>query len=115
MRINKYIAQAGVCLLYTSYKLNGYNIVLDVYSGSVHVVDDVAYDIIQLFCAEKKEAIIEKMLEKYAAEPDVTRAEILDVFDDIEELIREKKLFSEDIYEPNAYDLKNRHTEIKAL
>ena len=31
------------------YKLNGYNIVLDVCSGSVHVVDDVAYDIIAEF------------------------------------------------------------------
>ena len=36
------------------YKLNGFNIVIDVYSGSVHVVDDVAYDIIQLFCDEEK-------------------------------------------------------------
>ena len=48
------------------YKLNGFNIVIDVYSGSVHVVDDVAYDIIQLFCDEEKETIIEKMLDKYA-------------------------------------------------
>ena len=31
------------------YKLNGYNIVLDVNSGSVHCVDDVAYDIISFF------------------------------------------------------------------
>ena len=31
------------------YKLNGYNIVLDVYSGSVHVVDEVAYDIIGMY------------------------------------------------------------------
>ena len=31
------------------YKLNGYNIVLDVYSGSVHLVDEVAYDIIALY------------------------------------------------------------------
>ena len=30
------------------YKLSGYNIVLDVYSGSVHAVDDVAYDAIAL-------------------------------------------------------------------
>ena len=27
------------------YQLNGYNIVLDTCSGSVHVVDEVAYDI----------------------------------------------------------------------
>ncbi len=36
------------------YKLNGYNIVLDVYSGSVHVVDDVAYDIIHDYFSEEK-------------------------------------------------------------
>ena len=31
------------------YKLNGYNIVLDVYSGSVHVVDELAYDVIGMY------------------------------------------------------------------
>ena len=36
------------------YKLNGYNIVLDVNSGSVHSVDDVAYDIIRFYCTEKE-------------------------------------------------------------
>ena len=39
------------------YKLNGYNIVLDVYSGSVHAVDDVAYDAIALLDAGKKVAV----------------------------------------------------------
>ena len=97
------------------YKLNGFNIVIDVYSGSVHVVDDVAYDIIQLFCEEEKETIIEKMLDKYGEQQDVTREELLEVFDDIEELKQQKKLFTEDIYEPRAFDLKNRHTEVKAL
>ena len=31
------------------YKLNGYNIVLDTASGSVHTVDEVAYDIIEMY------------------------------------------------------------------
>ena len=31
------------------YKLNGYNIVLDVFSGSVHIVDEVAYDVIAMY------------------------------------------------------------------
>ena len=31
------------------YKMNGYNIVLDAYSGSVHTVDDLAYDVIGLY------------------------------------------------------------------
>ena len=97
------------------YKLNGYNIVLDVYSGSVHVVDDVAYDIIHDYFSAEKEKLVEQLLEKYRDEPDVNREELLEVFDDIEELKKQKKLFSEDIYEPGAYNLKNRHTEVKAL
>ena len=31
------------------YKLNGYNIVLDIFSGSVHAVDEVAYDAIAMY------------------------------------------------------------------
>lgn len=96
------------------YKLNGYNIVLDVYSGSVHVVDDVAYDIIHDFCKEK-ETLVAEILDKYADDPDVTREEVLDVIADVETLREQRKLFTEDIYEPKAYDLKNRHTEVKAL
>ena len=102
-------------LMIHQYKLNGFNIVIDVYSGSVHVVDDVAYDIIQLFCDEEKETIIKKMLDKYADEQDVNREELEEVIDDIEELKKQRKLFTDDIYEPNAFDLKNRHTEVKAL
>lgn len=97
------------------YKLNGYNIVLDVYSGSVHLVDDVAYDIIQLFCSETKEAIVEKMLEKYTDREDVTREELWEVLEQVESLKENRKLFTDDIFEPNANDLKNRHTEVKAL
>ena len=42
------------------YKLNGYNIVLDISSGAVHVVDDIAYDIISLFENNEKEKIDQK-------------------------------------------------------
>ena len=47
------------------YKLNGYNIVLDVYSGSIHVVDDVAYDMIAMYESAAPEEIVAAMLEKY--------------------------------------------------
>ena len=97
------------------YKLNGYNIVVDVNSGSVHCVDDVAYDIIQLFCSEKKDKILELILKKYKDDNKVNKDEILAVFDDIEDLKKEKKLFSEDIFEDKAAFLKHEHTEIKAL
>ena len=48
------------------YKLGGYNIVLDVCSGSVHVVDDVAYDIIAMFEEAGRETILAAIAEKYA-------------------------------------------------
>ena len=97
------------------YKLNGYNIVLDVYSGSVHCVDDVAYDIIQLFCTEEKPAIVERIMEKYGDRDDVTKAEVEAVIEDVEALKAAGKLFTEDVFEPKATELKERHTEIKAL
>ena len=50
------------------YKLNGYNIVLDVCSGSVHVVDEVAYDIIEMYKTHSEDEIVKFITEKYAAE-----------------------------------------------
>ena len=55
------------------YKLNGYNIVLDVNSGAVHLVDDVAYDIIAAYEATPRETIVADMLAKYGEREDVTR------------------------------------------
>ena len=49
------------------YKNNGYNIVMDVCSGAVHVVDDLVYDIIALF-EEKSEDEIVTALSKYKKE-----------------------------------------------
>ena len=97
------------------YKLNEYNIVLDVYSGSIHVVDEVAYDMIAMYESAAPEEIVAAMLEKYGDRPDVTEADLRDCLDDIEELKRQKKLFSEDIYKGIAFDFKNRSRDIKAL
>ena len=47
------------------YKNNGYNIVLDVCSGSVHVVDDLVYDMIAMYKDKKLEEIEQAILEKY--------------------------------------------------
>ena len=58
------------------YKLGGMNIVLDISSGSVHLVDEVAYDMIGLFETESREAITAAMLEKYGDREDVTEADI---------------------------------------
>ncbi|MBQ1396195.1 MAG: thioether cross-link-forming SCIFF peptide maturase [Eubacterium sp.] len=97
------------------YKLNGRNIVIDVYSGSVHLVDDVAYDIIRLFCEKSREEIVDQMMAEYGDREDVTREEVEACWEDVLALKEMGKLFTEDVWGPNANFLKNRHTEIKAL
>lgn len=93
------------------YKQNGYNIVLDVFSGSVHVVDDLAYDIIGMYEDTDTDGIIAAMTEKYG----VDEGEIRDCIDDVEELKSEGKLYTEDDYENLAFDFKARNTVVKAL
>ena len=97
------------------YKLNGYNIVIDVASGSVHAVDEVAYDAIGMFESKSREEITEFLLGKYADMPDVTAQEISDLLDDIQLLKDEKKLFTKDIYEGHSFNLKQRGNVVKAL
>ena len=46
------------------YKLNGYNIVLDTCSGAVHVVDEVAYDVIEMYPVKSADEIVTELLEK---------------------------------------------------
>ena len=96
------------------YKLNGYNIVLDVFSGSVHAVDDVAFDAISMYETHTPEEIKKALAEKYKNEG-VTLQDLDEVLSDIAELKTDGKLFTEDQYADKAFDFKNRHTEIKAL
>ncbi len=96
------------------YKLNGYNIVIDVYSGSVHLVDEVAYDIIAEYENSPTSDIVRSICEKYSAEG-VTEADVRECISDIEELKTAGRLFTEDKYKDHAFDFKNRHTEVKAL
>ena len=94
------------------YKLNGYNIVLDVYSGSVHSVDDLAYDVIKMYENNSREEIKSALLEKYKDVPDIDANEIIDCIDDVDELKQQGKLFTEDKYENLAFDFKKRNTVI---
>ncbi len=97
------------------YKLNGYNIILDTYSGSVHVTDDVAYDAVEgLDAGKPRSEIAAQLLDKYK-DRGVTSKDIRDTFSDIDELISQGKLFSEDIFKDKAFDLKNRSNVVKAL
>ena len=106
------------------YINNGYYIVMDVNSGSVHSVDPVFYDAVQVLAEEAKipdmekpeklpeEAVTlvrERLSGKY---PDTEVAEVLE---DIQELIDMEQLFTEDIYKEYVADFKKRKTVVKAL
>lgn len=91
------------------YKNNGYNIVLDVNSGSVHVVDDMVYDIIALYENNSEDKIIEELKDKYPVE------DIKEACSEIAELKEAGQLFTEDIYEPYIDSFKDRPTVVKAL
>ena len=99
------------------YTLGGLHIVVDTYSGAVHVVDEIAYDIIGLYDeGQTAEAIVPAMLEKYGQREDVTREELEDCCGQIEELKAAGKLWAEDTFEPLAGDLKEKSAGIvKAL
>ena len=90
------------------YKNNGYNIVLDVCSGSVHVVDDLVYDVIALYEESDLDEII-KQLSKYPED------EIREAYDEITELKEAGQLFTEDVYKDAIIDFKKRKTVVKAL
>ena len=97
------------------YKLNGYNIVLDTASGSVHTVDEVAYDIIAMYKTHSHEQIVSEILKKYSSLPDVNEEEILECIEDVKALEAAGKLFSVDEYESLACNYKNNSKVIKAL
>ena len=96
------------------YKLNGYNIVLDTCSGSVHVVDDVAYDIIALYKEKSADEIADEISAKYAADG-VTKQDCLDCIEDVKSLESMQKLYTPDTYSDMAFDFKNRNTVLKAM
>ena len=95
------------------YKQCGYNIVLDICSGAVHIVDDIAYDIISLYENKEKNEVIAEISKKYG---DVPRDEIVECYDQVTELKNSGELFTEDNFEPMAGELKAKTSGvIKAL
>ena len=98
------------------YKLGGLNIVLDIYSGSVHLVDEVAYDMIGMYETSDRESIIAAMLEKYGDREDVTREELNLCCDQIEALKASGQLFAPDTFADRAGALKEKTSGVvKAL
>ena len=97
-----------------AYKLNGYNIVLDVCSGSIHLVDEIAFDLISGYETEAREALIARLAKQYAGKTD--EAELEEAYDQLTALKNAGKLFTPDNYEPMAGQLKAKTSGvIKAL
>lgn len=95
------------------YKQCGYNIVLDICSGAVHIVDDIAYDIISLYENKEKNEVIAEISKKYG---DVPRDEIIECYDQVTDLKNSGELFTKDNFEPMAGELKAKTSSvIKAL
>ena len=96
------------------YKNNGYDIVLDVNSGAIHVVDDVTYDVIDFINQASveqysKEELIKTLSEKY------NETEVKEALEEVQALIDEESLFTKDTYENYIMDFKKRPTVVKAL
>ena len=100
------------------YRNNGYNIVLDVNSGSVHVVDDVVYEVIPVAEEALKDGLSGETLEKRVLNALGDRFDGADLTEALEEVFELKEtglLYTEDIYENYIAGFKNRETVVKAL
>jgi len=92
------------------YKNNGYNIVLDVNSGSVHVVDELVYDMIPYYKEKGLEETVKLLSDKYQEE------EIREAAADLDELMQAGKLYAEDIYEDYIQEIADaKKPVVKAL
>ena len=97
------------------FQLHGYNIVLDVCSGAVHVVDEVAYDIIAIYENNSKDHVVNTVFAKHQS-LGVTLDEVAECYDQVTELANEGKLFTPDTFEPMAGQLKQKTSGVvKAL
>ena len=98
------------------YKLGGYNIVLDVCSGAVHAVDEVAYDMIAMFQEADKETVLKTILQKHGQTAGVTPEDVEECYDEIASLKAAGQLFAPDTFAPMAGVLKDKtRGVVKAL
>lgn len=112
------------------YKNNGYNIIMDVESGSVHVVDDIVYDMIgaldeyakdnsirtvvdedniEAVAYENVREFLHSKLEKYS------ETDIAEAYEEVAGLIEDECLFTDDLYHNYLVDFTKRQTVVKAL
>ena len=81
------------------YKLMEKNIVVDAFSASIHVVDDVAFDVIGMYENSSAEEITALMLNKYKADKTVTPSALQELYSDLEALRQARQLFAADVSE----------------
>ena len=116
------------------FKLNGYDIVLDVNSGAIHEVDDETYMVLEYmqdrFCFAEGEFSAKQSdgaftacgMEEIASElkdhfcgDKMSESDVDEILEDIMELANEGQLFSEDVFQPMAEELKGRNSVLKAM
>ncbi|WP_125152688.1 thioether cross-link-forming SCIFF peptide maturase [Clostridium rectalis] len=83
--------------------------IIDVNSGSVHVVDELVYNIVDENGLRNKEELIGKYKEKYSKE------DILEAYEELEDLIKDEILYSKDLYENIGLNAGEGSSYIKAL
>lgn len=94
------------------FKNNGYNIVIDINSGAIHVVDETTYDMLALWQEQGREAAIAKIKESHS---EVSPEEVEAIAAEVDQLIADGALFTEDNYELKIKDFSARPTVVKAL
>ena len=108
------------------FRLNGYNIIVDANSASVHTVDEAAYDIVAAAdrytqdgraasaCLRSPE-LREKVTEEVLSLHDLSPEDVAEVLDDLASLADEGLIWSADPYEEAAGDLKIKQSVLKAI
>ncbi|NLI89378.1 MAG: thioether cross-link-forming SCIFF peptide maturase [Epulopiscium sp.] len=84
-------------------------IVMDIYSGAIHIVDDIVYEMVDDFMESTREEIINKYSKKYDKES------VIGAIDEIQALIDNDLLFTDDVYKDIITEYKNRNPVVKAL
>ncbi|NLM12713.1 MAG: thioether cross-link-forming SCIFF peptide maturase [Epulopiscium sp.] len=91
------------------FSMDGVNMVLDIYSGAVHVVDDIVYELVDDYKKYPKDELIQKYKEKYAL------SQLEEAIEEIEALEKEGLLFTEDMYVDYLSQFQGRNPIVKAL
>ncbi len=99
------------------YQNNGYNIVLDVNSGAIHLVDELVYELIPFLEVYYKNGKTKEEIAEAAAnqKKQISADELKEALEEIESLVEAEMLYTEDEYEAYITDFKKRETVVKAL